>query len=321
DEQAAFPKWVECAFQDGREWLDATLEIARATPSHQFVIRMHPGLVSMGANEAALIHAQELRARCPENCRVVMPKDDLSPYTLADAADAAIVYYTTMGLEMAARGQRVVCVAAGWYAHAGFAHFVQKKQDYAAAVRDALGRGRDVELARAALRFSWQCFRVWSLPFDSVAEEPMSFGSVTYENRSELEPGCDPTLDRICDYLREGKALFESRSSEPSAEQLEAESRRLAQMEEAWRSPPADDAIDLILRAEAMFQAGRIEPACELLLRALDQDPLAARGWKDLAAILHATGNPSEAIDALENALHIDPSDREALEDLAAIRA
>ena len=325
DEQAAFSSWAGGAFADGREWLEATLEVARSTPSHQFVIRMHPALVSMGSSRSALEHAQELATRLPENCRLVMPKDDVSSYTLADAAELGIVYYTTLGLEMAARGQRVLCVVGGWYAHAGFARLVQKQQDYAAAIADELGRGRDLEIARRALRFAWHAFGVWSLPFRKVIEEPMHHGKPTYTKLAELSPGMDAELDRLCDYLLHAQSLFPPPTQPSTHEQLEAESRHIAANLGLMSQDPtpvksSDSVLPQIIDAEAAFTAGEVERACAMLLDALETDPQAVRAWKDLGAILHATGHREDAEAALQQALRIDPDDQDARCDLELVR-
>jgi len=325
DEQAAFSSWADGAFADGREWLEATLEFARATPSHQFVIRMHPALVSMGASRAALEHAQELATRLPENCRLVMPKDDVSSYTLADAAELGIVYYTTLGLEMAARGQRVICVIGGWYAHAGFARLVREKRDYAAAIAAELGRGRDLEIARRALRFCWQAFGVWSLPFRKVQEEPMHHGKPTYSRLAELGPGADAELDRLCNWLQHEQPLFPPPARPSTPSQLAAESRHIAESlglmtQSSDTAHPIDPVLAQILEAEAAFAAGEAERACALLLDAIERDPEAVRAWKDLGAILHATGHREDAEAALQQALRIAPDDQDARCDLELVR-
>lgn len=324
DEQATFPDWSAGAFQDGRDWLDATVEIARAIPTHQFVIRMHPALVSMGSAVAALEHAAELATRLPENCRIVAPKDDVSSYTLADAAEAIVVYYTTMGLEMAARGKQVLCVAAGWYGHAGFARFVARPSEYASALHDALGRPPNIEVARQALRFAHAVFARWSLPFDLVVEEPMHRGKRRFRTSLELRPGRHELLDRICAFLLDGADLF---APDPIAD---VEARRAAETSRIEASlglgaPPVDPA-SRVLEAESAFADGQADRACELLLLALDPttpalDPTwTNRAWRDLAAILHATGHEEDATAALEQALRLDPTDEAAREDLTVLR-
>ena len=328
DEQATFPRWAEGAFANGCDWLDATLEVARAIPTHQFVIRMHPGLLSMGTQQAALKHAQDLAKRLPENCRLVGPKDDISSYTLADIAELGIVYYTTLGLEMAARGKRVICVVRGWYGHAGFADFVQDKQDYAATIKAALGREPELEIARRALRYAWNAFGVWSLQFQKIVEEPRHLGKRTYTTLSELSPGADKELDRICEFLQHGRPLFVAPSKKALLEQLDAETRRIAHsLELAPQAAPlaqlaanCDSVLAQIEAAETAFGAGNGDHACELLLAVLEQAPDAIRAWKDLGSILHAGGHRDDAAAALERVLCIDPQDQEARFDLELIR-
>lgn len=324
DEQATFPDWSAGAFQDGRDWLDATVEIARATPSHQFVIRMHPALVSMGSAVAALEHSAKLAERLPENCRIVAPKDDVSSYTLADAAEVVVVYYTTMGLEVAARGKQVLCVAAGWYGHAGFARFVARPSEYASALRDALGRPADVEIARRALRFAHAVFARWSIAFDLVVEEPMHRGKRNFRTSSELNPGRHDTLDRICAFLLDGAELFPIEAAGDTDARHAIETARIEAS--LGIADASADPTSRILDAEAAFTDGRADLACELLMLALDPNSptldmaWTSRAWRDLAAILHATGHSEDAAAALEQALSVDPNDQAAREDLAVLR-
>lgn len=211
DEQATFPEYRAGAFPQSLDWLPATVELARRMPDHQFVIRMHPGLVSFGSNDQALRRAEELAQALPDNCRLVRPKDDVSSYTLADIAAVGIVYYTTLGMEMAARGQQVVCVAKGWYAHGGFCRFAHSPEAYESVVRAAAAAARagaDVEVARSAHRFLYHYFGDQSLPFPLVREEPMHVGKPTWRRTSELLPGRDAVLDRLCEAVLEDREVF-----------------------------------------------------------------------------------------------------------------
>jgi hypothetical protein len=209
DESAAFPDRRRGAFPDSLDWLPASVELARALPSHVLVIRLHPNLVGAGVNRQALDRVEALRRGLPENVRLVMPADDVSSYTLADMADVGLVYFSTLGLEMAARGQEVVATALGWYGHAGFVRRVDDRAAYVAAVSDACGRGRSEDVARAALRFACHCYRDFAVPFPLVVEEPRHHGQPLYASLDELALGREPNLDRICAFLLDGAPLHD----------------------------------------------------------------------------------------------------------------
>ena len=102
---------------------------------------------------------------------------------------------------------------------------------------------------------------------------------------------------------------------------LELETQRIAEVFAGIVVDTEGEAQEMIVRAEGLFEAGQATQACDLLLRAIEIDPLATRAWKDLGAILHATGNVADAAEALEHALRIDPNDREAANDLELVRA
>ncbi len=202
DETAAFPDRTAGAFPDSRQFLPAVLDYARRRPEYQFVIRVHPNVNSLGTNHQQLEHARTMRESAPENVRVVMPKDPVSSYTLADLSCAGIVYATTLGLEMAVTGKPVVAVAQGTYSHTGCTTQVERPEDFEQALDHALGAPPSRETARLALRWAYHYFDQFAIPFDLVREEPQHHAELRYSTAAEIMPGKDPTLDRVCEFLR-----------------------------------------------------------------------------------------------------------------------
>ncbi len=236
DETAAFPERRAGAFPESRDFLPAVLEHARTRPGVQFVIRIHPNIEQRraGTNQGALLHAQEIQRRAPENVRVVMPRDDVSSYTLIDLADVGLAYASTVGLEMAATGKPVLCVAQATYSHTGCARQIDAPDELGSALDEALAHGVDPEVARVALRWTYRFFRDCAIPFDLVHGPPDDGAAqLRFRSVAELAPGRHETLDRICSLL-----LGESRTVLPGASEaqrrrpLEAETRAV----ECWLS-------------------------------------------------------------------------------------
>jgi tetratricopeptide (TPR) repeat protein len=307
DEQATFPDYRVGAFPCSLDWLPASVALARRMPERQFVIRLHPGLVSFGTNDQTLRRVEELALDLPENCRLVRPKDDISSYTLADMAELGIVYYTTLGMEMAARGQQVVCVAKGWYSHGGFCRYVERPEDYEAGVRtacDAAARdGRSVEIARRAHRFLHHYFGDLSLPFPLVHEEPMGEGKPSWRRTSQLLPQQDPVLDRLCAAVLHDEPVFPHQRPDDATRDPADEQRYFGTAEFA-QSPHA---AGVRSAAEQHFLRGDYAAAARLLRELVQHEPAAALAWNDLGVVLCAAGDLPGALASVERARELAP--------------
>jgi hypothetical protein len=219
DETASFSDRREGAFPVSNNFLPAVVKLAVERPHLQFVIRIHPNIsvAQAGTNQNALEHALQIQRTAPSNVRVVMPTDEVSSYTLVDLADVGVVYGSTIGLEMAASGKQVLCMAQSTYAHTGATHQVNQPGDLAPALDEALqvalSQGPNIETARRAMRWVYRYFREFSIPFDLVrGARDDSAPSLSYSSVAELLPGRHEWLDRICQYL-----MAESTSVVPNA--------------------------------------------------------------------------------------------------------
>src|SRR5438876_334704 len=63
------------------------------------------------------------------------------------------------------------------------------------------------------------------------------------------------------------------------------------------------------LRADIFRRSGRVEKAIELLREVVDKDPTASTAWRELALDLASSGRPTEADQALSEALERMPRD------------
>lgn len=228
EETSTYPEYRQGAFPDGSDWLPAVVEMATRFPDHLFVIRIHPNVGSVHGMGIApeLQELEALRERLPENCRMVMPADEISSYRLADLSAAILVYYSTLGLELAAEGKAVVSVARGWYGGAGVVPMATSPEDMEAKLRTALSARPDLDQVRRAWRLIHTVFTEFSIPFAWVEEPEAHSGRVTWTDPSVLGPGQDDTLDRICALISEGEAWRPPPGQE--------ERHRTTEHEDAW---------------------------------------------------------------------------------------
>lgn len=244
DETAAFEERRRGAFPRSRDFLPAVLELAERASDLQFVVRIHPNVqkAETGTNQGALQHALEMRARAPRNLRVVLPKEDVSSYTLVDLASLGIVYGSTIGLEMAVGGKPVLCAAQATYSHTGCVLPLEAPGDLEPLVREGLRRGVDRETARLALRWALRYFRASSIPFDLVREQPNYQASLAFRGLDELRSGRHATLDAVAAFLLGQRAdVLDPPSAAERARTQADEDAWLARLDEADAADTLDD--------------------------------------------------------------------------------
>lgn len=315
DEWLTFPERREGAFPDSLDWIPATLEAARQSPELQWVIRLHPNLVNYGVNEQAMQQARELAAQLPANCRLVMPTDDVSSYTLADIAACGVVYGTTLGIEMASRGKPVVAVARGWYGRTEMVHFAGSPEGYLPTVRDAVREPVSFRKALLAHRFMSKLYNEVAVEFPWVEEQAGGKGALTFKASAELAPGKDPELDRICQFV-----LGEAPLQAPPAEGAEG-TRSLVEERFLLRTYPwlaeAPDVPENPLNlgidgAAQLLDAGKPVEASRELLLAIESASGCAEAWLLLGCSLSAMGQHDGALEALQQSVALDRGDGEA---------
>ncbi len=315
DEWLTFPERREGAFPNSLDWIPATLEAARQSPELQWVIRLHPNLVNYGINEQAMEQARELAAQLPTNCRLVMPTDDVSSYTLADIAACGVVYGTTLGVEMASRGKPVVAVARGWYGRTEMVRFAQTPEAYLPTVREAAQQPVSFRAALLAHRFMSKLYNEVAVEFPWVEEQAGGKGALTFTATSELAEGKDPELDRICRFV-----LGDAPLQDPPAEGVEG-SRSLVEERFLLRTYPwLAEAPDLpenplnlsIEKASQLIDAGDPMEASRLLLVALESAAGCAEAWLILGVALSAMDQHDGALEALQQSVALDRGDGDA---------
>ncbi|MBL8642477.1 MAG: hypothetical protein JNK21_00980 [Rhodospirillaceae bacterium] len=212
-------------------WIDATINYAASHPDIQLVIRVHPNAgskKSLGTNPQDSAYFESLNGRLPPNVRLVPGDDPISSYDLAVAATVGLIWFSQMGLEMAALGRPVIRVAGSTFVeHADFIQAPRSPAKYTAAL-DQFSAGRN-GIDWAATIQAWRCAHVYFLrrafPFPLVKQPNWFVGEPAYETMDALQPGRDATLDHICDVFMTGKALYAPAETRPPA--LAAQEREL----------------------------------------------------------------------------------------------
>ena len=161
-------------FEDSNTWLVSLISWAGAQSDLQLVVRLHPRMATP-AGQPLSVEEQELRnllTVLPENVRVIWPRDKISSYNLAEVADAVLVSWSTIGLELARLGVPVIAAFSdrGSFAVGSFIGFEETAERYFAAIRSAIDRGASCALIAEAMR--WTHFLFLSPTVDFSASVP-----------------------------------------------------------------------------------------------------------------------------------------------------
>jgi hypothetical protein len=196
------------------EWVAETVQIFAARPDAQLVVRVHPAEVRIPGWETrdrVTARLETVFPVLPPNVRVIRPESDISSYTLMNLSRCGLVYTSTAGLEMAMEGQPVVAAGLVHYGDKGFTLTPSSAGGYAPLVRQALGTPRDSTVRTLARRYGYALFFRYFHPLPLVAENPPDFvPTLRTRDPAVLDPGGDPTLDRVCKgILGEGDFFIE----------------------------------------------------------------------------------------------------------------
>jgi hypothetical protein len=308
DEVAAAPDWRGRRPQT--EWIADTIEYARRHPELELVIRLHPNTGSrrsVGANLQQLSELDELRVGLPANVHWVAPDDEVSSYSLMDIGAVGLIAHSTVGLEMAAKGKRVIASAPGVVSDLPFVRTAEAPDAYLRALDDALELAPDAvdhEARRLALRFAYGFYFRQPVEFPLVASRHDAVATRNWTAPDELMPGADAGLDRCTAIVLDGQPVVLPPSEAERARDPEPERRALAPEQRLVVLAYAEELIDDVSLLEvwrdsftaadpATLVIETPEPATEALIEAVSRAGLGAEGVPDMVAV--APGDPELA--------------------------
>ncbi len=126
------------AFASMAEWVRITVDYFARHPSGQLVVRAHPAERALGTSQPVDEIIREHCKELPDNIRLILPEDVVNTYSLMDIADLGLVYTSTAGMEMAARGLPVIVSADTHYCNRGFTVDPTTVESYYVALNEAI---------------------------------------------------------------------------------------------------------------------------------------------------------------------------------------
>jgi hypothetical protein len=191
------------AFPSMGAWVTEGIHWAATHPEIDLVVRIHPAEIQLRNHPTLERMADHIDAHVPTlplNVRVIEADDPISSYVLMDIATVGLVYTSTVGLELAARGVPVVVAAETHYRGRGFTIDPETEEAYWKAVDEILrspsdtGRDHTRELAR---RYAVLFFFRFQNVLTAVTEDGRSRPRIRVERASDLDPGEDAAMDRV----------------------------------------------------------------------------------------------------------------------------
>lgn len=202
---------LDTAFRTMKHWVEHTIAVFAAHPERQLVIRIHPAeirLPMMETRDPIADHIRNRIGKLPANVRLVAADDPADSYELLAMSDAILVYTSTLGLEAAAQGRRVVVAARPHYSGRGFTEDVTTVEEYEPRVMAAMEQPQlpadERELAR---RYANMLLFDYMVDFPWVIDVPRRDRRLAIASLAELEPGRDGSLDALCDMILGRPAL------------------------------------------------------------------------------------------------------------------
>jgi hypothetical protein len=201
----------DIAFTSMGEWVTGGIRWAQARPEVDLVIRIHPAEVKLRNHPTRERMAEHISATVPElpaNVRVIQAEDPTSSYVFMDEAAVGLVYTSTVGLELAARGVPVVVAATTHYRGRGFTLDPDTRDGYWAAVDGVLGTPPDAaereRIRDLARRYAFLFFFRFHQVLTAVHEVGRSRPEIRVTQAIELDPGRDQTMDRVVSGILDG---------------------------------------------------------------------------------------------------------------------
>jgi hypothetical protein len=190
-------------FPSMRDWALRTVAYFAARPELQLLIRVHPGEIA-GTPLSRQPFVEELRRafpRLPANIFVIPPESDINTYAAMSRCNAAIVYGTKTGVELAAMGLPVIVAGEAWARGKGFTEDAASVEHYVELLDRLPGPGRlATEATARARRYAYHFFfrRMIPLRFTRPVEGWPVF-RLRVRRIADLAPGADAGLDVVCD--------------------------------------------------------------------------------------------------------------------------
>lgn len=199
-------------FESMFDWLDTMAQLVDRHPQTLFVLRAHPDENRLGKESQQSVKTWFAKSGLAEAPNVVFlpPEDRVSSYELIRLADLVLIYNSSVGLEAAIMGAKVLAAGRARFSHANTVFMPQTPEEYVALFERLLEseNGPPSEHRANARRFLYKELYEASLDFsDYIMSYPSAPGMVLLRSFDPEWLAKDPVLDRIASGILEGSAF------------------------------------------------------------------------------------------------------------------
>lgn len=210
---AAFNR--DIAFTSMWDWISSSIKWAADNSDIHLVVRIHPAEVRLEGRETQDKIADRIDrefAAIPKNVTVIRPENPLSSYRLLALSDVVLVYTSTIGLEAAIAGKRVLVAGETHYRNKGFTLDPADRSEYARLLTDTGGISEPDpgQIALLARRYAHLFFLRYMYRLPMIEERVMGNPVLNIDSIEELLPGSTPELDYLCEFVLSSVGQSES---------------------------------------------------------------------------------------------------------------
>ncbi|MHB8066489.1 MAG: hypothetical protein ACYDIC_01165 [Desulfobaccales bacterium] len=202
------------AFDNIFDWIFSTIKYFKSRQDLQLVIRIHPAEKKGGYTTRQPLYPEIMKKFpiLPENVFIIPAESDLSSYTLVEMSQAALIYGTKMGVEIAIRGIPVIVAGETFNRGKGFTYDVETREQYFRLLDGILNLPRNnEEMIMAARKFFYYLFFLRMIDFPLInlnaakATREQGERFYNFDSLADLMPGRERNLDLICDGILHGR--------------------------------------------------------------------------------------------------------------------
>ncbi|MDR3400917.1 MAG: hypothetical protein P4L99_00335 [Chthoniobacter sp.] len=219
-------------FADGAEWINETVDFLMRSTDARVTVREHPGARRLGRQD---LIGPGLRERYGSEPRFsfISCHDPVSTYALLESARVVLPLASTVGVEAAALGKRVVIESDVYYAGLGFVECAESREDYFVRIQRALDTPGPLD--DAARETAWLAYffgQVSSFVDCEFTPQPVDFKRWVRRDFSEL--AADPKVKIVVTAMSEGIPSWRLQSEQIFAGEYRVPVRSAPPAEQSW---------------------------------------------------------------------------------------